>query len=574
MTAGPDLIDAISRAVAREDVNQVPDVLLRALALVPVVVFRIDRNGVFTHSMGSGLRRLGVGDQEMVGQNALTAFPGHAPYLTDALAGKPVRYRGEGVSGDGQAWAFDVHVAPDGVGGAIGVSVDVTDQPAVPDVGRESIYADVLTGLPNRLFLTEWMAQRGAAQGADFRCALLYLDLVGFREINEIFGYALGDEVLKASAERLQKLVPKDGVLARIGDDSFAILADGLVDRNQARQMAVDMIAAVEAPYVIKDEEIHGGCNVGIVLYPEHIKSVDHMFQAAELALTRAVTLGRGEYALYNQNLERRAQRNRSMANTIRRALREDRFRLVYQPKVEAATGRIAGVEALLRHIDDDSDAAPSDLIEAAENTRLIEPIGAWALDRAARQLDAWRAQGHPITMSVNVSAIQMRHAMHPAGLLNVVRDCLGDIRAPAGALEIEVTESAFMDARSRLALARLDELGVSVVVDDFGTGWSSFGYLKDLRLDGIKIDRSFVNWTDEANRDNDGTLCRSLIEMSHALGLRVVAEGVETRERAAFLRDAGCDELQGFLFSRPIAAKDMEALLRESAPFADLLRG
>lgn len=570
MNAGPDLIEAISRAVAMEEANQVPDILLRALALVPVVVFRVDRNGVFTHSMGSGLRRLGLSDQEMVGRNALTAFPAHAPYLSEALAGKPTRYRGEGVSPDGKAWAFDVHVVPDGMGGAIGVSVDVTDQRAGAEIGRESIYTDVLTGLPNRLFLTEWMAQRGSA----LRFTLLYLDLVGFREINEIFGYALGDDVLSECAERLRKLVPKDGVLARIGDDSFAILADGLADRNQARQMAVDMIAAIEAPFTIKDEDIHAGCNVGIVLYPEHIQSVAHMFQAAELALTRAVTLGRGEYALYNQNLERQAQRNRAMANTIRRALREDRFRLVYQPKVDAKTGRVRGVEALLRHDGAGADTAPVDLIEAAERTRLIEPIGAWALEKAAQQLEDWRARGHEITVSVNVSAIQMRHAMHPAGLLNVVRDCLSEIRAPAEAFEIEVTESAFMDARSRLALARLDELGVRVVVDDFGTGWSSFGYLKDLRLDGIKIDRSFVNWTDGASRDNDGTLCRSLIEMGHALGLRVVAEGVETRDRAAFLRDAGCDELQGFLFSRPVEASDMDALLRDPTPFADLLRG
>jgi len=546
------------------------------LARAPLLLFRYDGLGILQECHGPGLRLPGLALADAIGRPVTALLPGCEDELARVRAGEELSFRTRKASSGrgGRDWVLDVHLLPGDVDGGTGLVLDVTGQARDDQALLRSLHADPLTGLNNRLYLTEWMQSRAGALGDRFRCTLFYLDIVGFREINEVFGYALGDEVLKACADRLRRVCPKGGVLARIGDDSFSILLEGSTDRNTARQVAVDMIAAVETPLMVQGEEVHIGCNVGVVIHPEHVDSVERMFRAAELTLTKALGLGRGEYAFYSEDLERRVQRNRSVATAIRHGLAEDRFRLAYQPKVDAMTGRVVGVEALLRYADDTGlgEAAPEGMIAVAETTRLIEPIGAWALDEAARWLGRWRSMGHPISVAVNVSAVQMRYAMQPTGLVNVVRDCLGEIRAPAPALEIEVTESTFMDARSRLAMRRLAELGVTMVVDDFGTGWSSFSYLKDLEVDALKIDRSFVGWSLDGAAEF--AICRSLIELGHALGLRVIAEGVETLEQATLLRDAGCDELQGFLFCQALPPEEIERLLNDPAPFADLLKG
>ena len=575
---GAGLVAAMQAALPGGDAGDDPthdrQLLGSSLAQLPAILYRCDENGVIRESVGAGLARLGRSQGQSVGRPIQEVDPANVAYYIAALEGRQTTFQARGVADDDPlaSWAFEVHLIPLQGGGFLGFAFDATDRARQEEALRRSLYADPLTGLYSRTYLTEWLAERAATQGDGLRATLLYMDIVGFREVNEVFGYGLGDEILRACAERLTRIAPPGGLVARIGDDSFAILLEGSTDRSLARQLAADMIAVIETPYVLQGEEVNASCNVGVVILPDHVSAVDRLFRAAEMTLTKAVGLGRGEYAFYSADLERRVQSNRQIATSIRRGLADSRFRLVYQPKVDAVTGRILGVEALLRVDGEEGGTAPETMIRVAENTRLIEPIGAWALDEAARRLAEWRAQGHQISVAVNVSAVQMRHAMQPTGLINVVRDCLGDIRAPASALEIEVTESVFMDARSRQAMSRLRELGATMVVDDFGTGWSSFSYLKDLRPNAIKIDRSFVGWTGAGMAEF--AICRSLIELGHALDMRVIAEGVETLEQALLLRDAGCNELQGFLFSTGVPAEEIDAMLRDGAPFSDLMRG
>lgn len=442
------------------------------------------------------------------------------------------------------------------VGGLVCNMRDVTERVHVTDRLQYQAMHDGLTGLPNRVLLLRRLGEaleRGRQNG--FRCSLLYLDLDGFKKVNDSLGHAAGDAVLTAVAERLRAAVRPSDVVARLGGDEFVLLVDDVVDTDVVAEIANRVRAAISRPIRVADRSIMVGCSIGIAV-SDHSTPVA-LLQAADTALYRAKERGRNRWEMYDKTMSAEARRRLDTEELLRRALDDDGLVLVYQPIVDLADGRPTGVEALLRLRSTDGHLlGPSEFIDVAEESGLIVPVGAGVLDRACRQASEWQIV-HPDTpfrVSVNISPRQLTSP----GLVTQVQHTLAAWELPADRLCLELTENALIDAglAVRSSLRDLKRMGVSIAIDDFGTGWSSLGYLRRFPIDIVKIDRSFVSGLGADNGDTE--VVRAVVGLGRALGLEVVAEGVETPEQAALLRELGCDRAQGYLFGRPASPTDV----------------
>jgi diguanylate cyclase (GGDEF)-like protein len=425
---------------------------------------------------------------------------------------------------------------------------------------------DTLTGLANRSLLQDRLQQAlltVASSGR--RIAVAFVDLDRFKFINDSLGHHVGDELLKAVAARLKACVRDCDTVARLGGDEFVLLINGHTGPEYVRQLMDKMLASVAQPWVIEQGEFLVSCSIGVALHPDDGDEALTLLKHADSAMYRAKDSGRNNFQFFTRELNALMTEQLELETHLRRALERNQFVLRYQPRVNLATGQIVGAEALLRwRIPQRGTIPPLRFIALAEETGLIVPIGKWVLQTACAQNKAWQDAGFPpIVVSVNVSPRQFRHE----SLVQTVAEALKSTGLAPWYLELELTESMVMhDAPQLVAmLDELKELGVKIAVDDFGTGYSSLSYLKRFPVDRLKVDRSFVeHMTTEAD---DATIVRAIIALGHNLGLKVVAEGVETAQQARALRAYQCDEAQGFLFARAVSARDLPRLITRSKP-------
>ncbi len=516
-------------------------------------------NRAFCRSTGYELHELigepvGAHGQLQGGVAALSVF-GPALAQGHNWQGEVTLQRREG--GSYPAWLI-ISVVRNGqeaeVSHYIATTIDISDRKRNEERIRFLAQHDVLTELPNRALCIERL--RLALQQAPRRgekVAVLFIDLDRFKNINDSLGHHVGDGLLRSVGRRLAESVRAGDTVSRLGGDEFVIVLNGVADGDEVAAIVDErLVPRLRQVHDIGGAELHVSCSIGIAVFPDDALDIDTLMRHADAAMYQAKALGRDTAHFYSPELNERAQRRLKIESNLRLCLERQELSLVYQPRVDAVSCRLVGVEALLRWTSAELGAvSPVQFIPIAEETRLIVPIGAWVIAEACRQLGAWRAAGVPVPqVSINVSALQLRND----DLVTTVRDALDRHALPPGTVELELTESTLMD-RAELTLERLrtiKQLGVELAIDDFGTGFSSLNYLNRFPIDRLKIDRSFVR--DMFKDPTDLAVTRAIIGLGHTLGLKVVAEGVETEREAQTLRASGCDELQGFLYAKPLS--------------------
>jgi diguanylate cyclase (GGDEF)-like protein len=439
---------------------------------------------------------------------------------------------------------------------------------------------DALTGLPNRaLFCERLQREIGRAKRENYRIALLQVDLDEFKEINDTLGHAAGDRLLVEAVRRIKECVRESDLLARVGGDEFAVTLAQLPDAKHAENVAEKIIGRLAAPYHLGSEIAYLSASVGITLCPDHADDLDALLSCADQAVSCAKRRGRGRWCHFIPAMHEAAQHRLRLTNDLRGALAAGQFCIHYQPIVELATGGIHKAEALLRWQHPERGMIyPSDFIPLAEASGLIIEIGDWVFKESARWAKRWGEQyDHGFQISVNESPVQFMNRQVSINVSPAQFDThshifaeewlthLAELGLSGGSVVVEITEGLLLDAEPDILekLLKLRDAGIQVAIDDFGTGYSSLSYLKKFDIDYLKIDQSFVRELE--TNPNDRTLCQAIVVMAHTLGLKVIAEGVETKAQRDILIKAGCDYAQGYLFAQPMPPEQFEALLSNS---------
>jgi len=426
---------------------------------------------------------------------------------------------------------------------------------------------DELTGLANRALLQDRLTQSlHYAHRSGRVLAVLLLDLDRFKIINDSLGHNFGDKLLKSVALRLQQVVREADTVARLGGDEFVILLAEVAEPDDVGLLAAKILRSLSEPHQIDGREVTATASLGISLNPKDSDSGATLIRNADIAMYRAKREGGGVFSFYAPEMNQRAIETMELESALRLALEHNEFCLYYQPKVDLASGRITGCEALVRWRHPQRGmVAPNDFIPLAEETGLIVPLGTWVLEEACRQIQAWQTEGlSGLSVAVNLSARQFRKG----DLSLIVREILQKTALDPRWLELEMTESMVMDnpAKAISLMEGLKSIGASLSLDDFGTGYSSFASLSRFPIDHLKIDRSFI--TDIVTNPNSAMIATSIIAMAHHMRLSVIAEGVETEAQLSYLQKHGCDEVQGYFFSPPLPADEFAAMLRTGHTF------
>jgi diguanylate cyclase (GGDEF)-like protein/PAS domain S-box-containing protein len=454
-----------------------------------------------------------------------------------------------------------IHTRAGEVAGTVIVFRDVTAARALDVQIAHSAQHDFLTGLPNRMLLNDRITQAIAlARRHDKQVAVLFLDLDGFKHINDSLGHSTGDKLLQSIASRLKACVPDPDTVSRQGGDEFVVLLSELESLEEAGATARQMLNAVAEAHSVDRHDLHITTSIGVSIYPDDGLDAETLIKNADTAMYQAKENGRQGYQFFKPAMNVRAVERQSLEENLRRALQRDELALYYQPKVCLATGTITGAEALLRWTHPTrGPVSPAQFIPVAEDCGLILPIGEWVLREACRQARAWTDAGlPPASIAVNVSAVQFRSEGFVEGLFAILAETGLDPQF----LELELTEGVLM-TRAESSVSILETLrgrGIRVSVDDFGTGYSSLSYIHKFPLDTLKIDQSFIRRI--GSPISDASIVTAVIGMARNLKLRVIAEGVETREELDFLRMHNCDEVQGYYFSRPVQSQAYAKLL------------
>jgi diguanylate cyclase (GGDEF)-like protein/PAS domain S-box-containing protein len=504
------------------------------------------------------------GDTHVTAENPMTRAT--RENKTVGLTPNCVLIRRDGVEAAIEDSAAPIHDRRGQVTGAVMVFHDVSTARAQSARMVHLAQHDPLTDLPNRNLLSDRLDQAiTLANRHHNTLALLYLDLDRFKHVNDSLGHAVGDNLLKAVAQRLVECVRASDTVSRQGGDEFVILLSELGNVEDAAACAEKILQAIQPPYLIDGDEIHITASIGIAVYPADGVGSEALLQSADLAMYEAKERGRNNSQSYKVALNSDATLRQSLNSSLRHAIQRDEFALYYQPIINLSTGRIARAEALIRWRHPTRGVvSPTQFISIAEESGMIVPIGRWVLREACRQTKAWQDAGLPPTkLAVNISAVELRSKDFVEGVKTILADTKFDPRS----LELELTETFLMqDSKSTLlVLQALKELGLKLALDDFGTGYSSLSYMKRFPIDTLKIDRSFVrNLTTDAD---DASIVSAVINMGKSLHMGVVAEGVETADQRMFLQDYDCPEAQGHYFSYPLTATKFAALLTRDAP-------
>lgn len=437
---------------------------------------------------------------------------------------------------------------------------DIHERKRVEEQVKHLAFHDALTGLPNRLLFHDRLTVAlNHARRHKTPLTVFFLDLDRFKRINDSLGHGVGDELLRQAALRLQTCVRDEDTLARLGGDEFVLLVTG-ISVADATVIAQKILGAVRPPFHLSDRDLFVTASIGVSSYPSDGKDAESLVRSADAAMYRAKDAGRDTYQVYEPGMDVASAELLALEIQLRHGLQAGKFLLQYQPIVDLRSGEILEAEALLRLQAELGLVPPYEFIPAAESSGLIVPISRWVLHNACAQTVDWQVEGGArLSVAVNVSARQFQQP----DLVGEVSRALEETGLPASCLDLEITESNAMQNVEHTAstLRKLKDVGVRISLDDFGTGYSSLSYLRRLPIDRIKIDQSFVH--NVTNDPDDAAIVAAVIAMAHRLKLTVVAEGVETEDQLAFLRDHECDQTQGFLFSRPLSPPDFQALLR-----------
>ena len=430
---------------------------------------------------------------------------------------------------------------------------------------------DALTGLPNRVMFHD-LLNRAMIQAERDECllAVVFLDLDGFKNINDTLGHDWGDQLLKQIAHRISAATRRNDVVARQGGDEFTLLLQGVNHVDDVIAVTRKILNAVSEPVQLRETEFHVTASIGITIFPLDDTDAEHLLRNADTAMYRAKDAGRNGFQFYTAEMNDQAQERLVIETELRRAIAQQEFVLHYQPQVDIASGRVIGAEALLRWNHPEKGLIqPAKFIPVAEESGLIVPMGEWVLREACSQLRTWQLAGLPhLRVAVNLSARQFREPHLPQRIAEIMAQ--SGLKDP-GVLEVEITESLLMKnvVVASDMLQQLSDMGVRISVDDFGTGYSSLSYLQRFRLHALKVDQSFVR--DITQGEDGAVIAGVIVDLAHKLKLSVIAEGVETLGQLKYLEQIGCDEMQGFYFSRAIPALEFEALVRAGRALRDV---
>jgi diguanylate cyclase (GGDEF)-like protein len=480
----------------------------------------------------------GPGDIDEIVDARITVGNQRKPYIYE-------RERSDGT-------VIEVRGVPLANGGNVTIYMDMTERRRSEVRIAHMAHHDALTDLPNRVLLQDRLEQAVTRLPMGERLAVLCLDLDGFKTVNDTLGHPVGDTLLKAVAQRLRSCVKKSDTVARLGGDEFAILQVAIEDVGDVTSLAENIIQSIHAPYDLDHQQVNVGVSIGIALAPNDGADPNQLLKHADLALYRAKAEGRGSYDFFEPEMDLRMRARREMELDLRKALSNGEFEVYYQPLVNMQRNEVCGFEALLRwHHPYRGMVSPAEFIPVAEDIGLIVPIGEWALRRACSEAAGWP---HDIKIAVNLSPAQFKSQ----NLVQSVVSALAASGIGGHRLELEITESALLQNNDTTlaTLGQLRTLGVQISMDDFGTGYSSLGYLQNFPFDKIKIDRSFIN--NLSNGHGSLAILRAIITLANSLGMRTIAEGVETSEQLETVRAEGCTEMQGYLFSPPCPASEI----------------
>ncbi len=448
--------------------------------------------------------------------------------------------------------------------GYVAILADVTQRRQDEERVRYQANYDSLTGLPNRsLFMDRLTQAVNTAERSAHRVAVMFIDLDGFKLVNDTLGHEVGDELLREAARRLSANIRAGDTVARIGGDEFTVVMPALVDSHPAPVVAQRIITSLEQPFRFNRQEAMVSASIGITVFPDDARDVQALLRNADAAMYQAKEQGKANYQFYTADLNAQATERLAMKNGLVKALRRNELQLDFQPRRELASGRVTGVEALLRWNSRDlGPVPPSKFIPVAEETGAIGPIGEWVLGVACDRERSWRAEGiHDVRVAINLSGRQLRQP----NIVSIIAARIERAGVTPDGLEIEITESMVMrDAdHSAATLRSLAAMGIRIILDDFGTGNSSLSVLKRFPVDMIKIDQTLVG---PINTDQESLeIVRAIVSMGHSLRRRVIAEGVETEDQARRLAELQCDEIQGYLVSPPIAADEIDRFVAAS---------
>jgi diguanylate cyclase (GGDEF)-like protein len=463
----------------------------------------------------------------------------------------------------------------DEIGTAITLTADLIGQNAdnirrIKSAAQDQIHKlafyDTLTGLPNRvLFLQTLLEQTRGGDGEAGRFAVIAMDLDHFKDINDSMGHNVGDAILRAVGKRLRASMPDSASVARSGEDEFAITMP-LAGSVTAKDIAERVAGVVRSePFKVFSENFQVRASIGVATYPDDGADPDQVLKNADIALNRAKEDGRDTVKEYSEDFDRAVQQRFQMLRDLRDALEQDQLTLFYQPQLDLRTGQVIGAEALIRWWKPDNSKEgghyipPIEFIPIAEQSGLIVPIGEWVIRTACATAAQWQAEGRDIRIAVNVSGAQF----YQSDLVALVHDTFEKTGLEPRRLELEITESVFMEDVNHAitTLQNLHELGVELAIDDFGTGYSSLSYLRQFPIDRLKIDQSFIR--NALNNADDAAIAKTIVRLGHSLNLKVIAEGVETKEHEEFLLAEECDEVQGYRYSRPIPSDKFDEFIR-----------
>ncbi len=562
--------DATERHRAERELRDAQERFRSAFEHAPIGMALSAIDGRFFRVNRALARMLGRAEDELLGASMLgLTHPDDRPQLVEAtdrlLAGDVGTYQVEMryLHVDGRAvWVgVSVSLVRDVAGQPlymVSQAEDITERKASGERLAHQAIHDPLTGLPNRLLFVDRLRRalhdvdpqlHGGIGPPPGHVAVLFLDLDHFKVVNDSLGHSAGDRLLVAVADRLRAAIRPDDTVARFGGDEFTVLCTGVPDVTTARELAERVAAAVCRPVQLAEGEVYVTASIGIALSGGELETPETLLRNADSAMYGAKDHGRSRAELFDTGSHDRAITTLRTGNELHRALERSELRLHYQPIVSLETGRITGFEALMRWEHPERGMVrPDEFIPLAEETGLIVPMGRWALQEACRQVAWWHSRGALLTMSVNLSPRQLTEST----LTDDFADILRRSKVDPDAIWLEITESTLMrDAESAVTtLGKLRALGVHLSVDDFGTGYSSMTYLKRFPVEALKVDRSFVDGLGEESGDT--AICTAVVSLAHALGLRAVAEGVETAGQVAVLRQLGCEMAQGYLFGRP----------------------
>ena len=449
--------------------------------------------------------------------------------------------------------------------GILGIYEDITEQKRIEERMHYLANFDPLTGLPNRTQLNDHLKYAlSLAKRSKGHLTLMFLDLDHFKDINDTLGHSVGDNVLIELATRIRLVLREEDTATRLGGDEFIVLLPG-TDALGAGRAAQKLLDAIASAYQVESYDLILTASIGIALFPEDGEDLETLSKCADTAMYRAKQEGRQCYRFFTTEMQAHSERHLQLVNALRHALDLEQLQVHYQPQLAMQGGYIVGAEALLRWQHPElGSVSPAEFIPVAESSGLILPIGEWVLRRAIRQAKSWLDSGYaPLIMAVNLSAVQFRNPDLP----DLITRILDDEGFPPEYLELELTEGVAMSNPQTAidVMNNLHERGIRMSIDDFGTGYSSLSYLKKFKVYKLKIDQSFVR--DISTDPEDKAIVSAIINLAISLGLKTIAEGVETLSQQAFLREQGCDEMQGYLFSKPLPEEQFEELLRMGMP-------